>query len=140
MALAHAHYGYFVVRCALAVVIFVVDGMATSVSTINYILEQAAAAGNIRTRKMFGEYALYCDDKVVALVCDNQLFIKPTSAGRVLLGTVVEAPPYPGAKMYFRLDDLDDRELVSQCLRVTADALPVAKPRSTSTTRGARKK
>jgi hypothetical protein len=29
-----------------------------------------------------GEYAIYCNGKVVALVCDNQLFVKPTEAAQ----------------------------------------------------------
>ena len=44
---------------------------------------------------MFGEYALYIDEKVVALICDNQVFVKPTAAGLEVLGEVIEAPPYP---------------------------------------------
>jgi TfoX/Sxy family transcriptional regulator of competence genes len=45
---------------------------------MEYICEQIAEAGNISYKKMFGEYAVYCDEKVVAFVCDNQLFVKPT--------------------------------------------------------------
>lgn len=43
-------------------------------------------AGRMAARKMFGEYALYCDDKVVALVCDNSLFVTPTDEGRAFEG------------------------------------------------------
>jgi TfoX/Sxy family transcriptional regulator of competence genes len=79
---------------------------------------------------MFGEYALYCGSKVVALVCDNQLFIKPTSGGRSVLGTPAEAPPYPGAKLYFLIQDqLEDRECMTRLLRVTASELPEPKPK-----------
>lgn len=41
--------------------------MATQESTVKYIVAQVTNAGRIRSRKMFGEYALYCDDKVVAI-------------------------------------------------------------------------
>ena len=50
--------------------------MATSRSTTEFILDQLSAVPNVRVRKMFGEYALYCDEKVVALICDDQLFVK----------------------------------------------------------------
>jgi TfoX/Sxy family transcriptional regulator of competence genes len=51
-----------------------------------------------------------CMAKVIALVCDNQLFIKPTAGGRSMIGNVVEAPPYPGAKPHFLIgEQLDDR-------------------------------
>jgi TfoX/Sxy family transcriptional regulator of competence genes len=79
---------------------------------------------------MFGEYALYVGTKVVAFVCDNQLFLKPTEAGRALLGSPAEGTPYPGAKLYFVLDEhLDNRELLSDVFRVTEAALPVPKPK-----------
>ena len=53
--------------------------MATSRNILDYLLDQLQPARNIRARKMFGEYALYCDDRVVALVCDDQIFVKITS-------------------------------------------------------------
>jgi TfoX/Sxy family transcriptional regulator of competence genes len=74
---------------------------------------------------MFGEYALYSDGKVVALICDNQLFVKPTESGRALIGDVKEAPPYPGAKMYFLIEEkVDDREWLSELIRITTKELP----------------
>jgi hypothetical protein len=79
---------------------------------------------------MFGEYALYLDGKVVALICDDQLFLKPTPEGRTYLGDVSEAPPYPGCKNFFLLSaDLDDPERLSGALRVTARALPEPRPK-----------
>lgn len=48
--------------------------MATDQDFLEYVVEQAEGAGMLSHRRMFGEYALYLDGKVVALVCDNQLF------------------------------------------------------------------
>ena len=103
--------------------------MSSQQKTIDYIAEQSAAAGTITTRRMFGEYALYCDGKVVAFVCDDQLFIKPTEAGRAWLGTVTEAPAYPGSKLYFLIDGdrWDDADWLAGLVKVTADALPAPK-------------
>ena len=56
--------------------------MATRQSTVDYILDQLASAGSISARKMFGQYALYCDGKVVGLVCDDTLYVKITEAGK----------------------------------------------------------
>ena len=72
--------------------------MATKSSQVEYIVEQMQSAGMITYRKMFGEFGIYCNGKIVALVCDDQLFIKPTSAGKKYAGAINEAPPYPGAK------------------------------------------
>jgi TfoX/Sxy family transcriptional regulator of competence genes len=102
--------------------------MASSINTIEYILDQAGLGHRLAFRKMFGEYALYFDGKVVALVCDDQLFLKPTQEGKAYLGTVSEAPPFPGAKNFYLLAaELDDPERLSEALRLTALALPEPK-------------
>jgi len=105
--------------------------MSTSQSTIDYLLDQLRQAGHVRSRKMFGEYALYCDEKVVALVCDDRLFVKPTTAGRKLLERPVEAPPYPGAKKYFLIDEelIENHERLAALIRATAEELPIPAPR-----------
>jgi TfoX/Sxy family transcriptional regulator of competence genes len=104
--------------------------MASDPSFVDYVCEQADCGDALTQRKMFGEYALYIDGKVVALVCDNQLFVKPTEAGRQLLGRVIEAPPYKGAKPSFLIHaELDDRALMRSLLLATAHALPAPKPK-----------
>ena len=104
--------------------------MATRPDTVRYILDQAGLGARLTSRKMFGEYALYLDGKVVALVCDDQLHLKPTEAGRASLGDVILACPYPGAKEHFLLaDELDDPERLHAALLVTAKALPAPKPK-----------
>ncbi len=104
--------------------------MASDVSFVEYVCDRIDGAGQISFRKMFGEYAIYCDAKVVALVCDNQLFVKPTASGRSKLENVVEAPPYPKAKPHFLIiDRLNDREWMSELIRLTASELPLPKPK-----------
>ncbi len=104
--------------------------MATDAQFADYVLDQIKGAGAVSSRRMFGEYAVYCDGKVVALLCDNQFFLKPTAPGRAALGQPAEAPPYPGAKLHFLIDDgLDDREALASLVRLTAAALPAPKPK-----------
>ncbi len=105
--------------------------MATKQSTIEFLTDQLAGVGNIRTRKMFGECALYLDEKVVAFICDNQLFLKPTVAGGKFISEVVEAPAYPGSKMYYLItgDFWDDKEYMSELIEITASELPLPKPK-----------
>ncbi len=99
--------------------------MASDKEFVDYILDQIENAGIITHRKMFGEYAIYSDGKVVALICDNQLFIKPTEGGRSFIKDIKEAPPYPGAKMYFLIEDkVEDRAWLSELIRITARELP----------------
>ncbi len=101
--------------------------MASQASTVEFIAEQVAAAGAVSARKMFGEYAIYCDGKLTALICDDQLFVKPTEAGRAHIGEVNEAPPYKGAKPCFLVsgDQWDDRDWLTTLIRVSAAELPL---------------
>ena len=105
--------------------------MATRVGTIEHILEQGSGAGPLSAKKMFGDYGLYLGGKLVALVCDDQLYLKPTDAARRVLGDVVEAKPYPAAKPCFLIsgDRWEDGEWLSSLLALTAAALPDPKPR-----------
>ena len=104
--------------------------MASDQEFVDFVVDQIRNAGEITSRKMFGEYAIYCDGKVAALVCDNRLFVKPTEAGRSFMGEVVEARPYPGAKNSFLIEDgLEDREWITDLVRITAKELPEPRPK-----------
>lgn len=105
--------------------------MSTKESTAQFIEEQVRDAGAVRVRKMFGEYALYCDDKVVALICDDRLYLKPTEAGKEFGGEFEEGHAYPRSSIFWIVDEYrwDNREWMSELLRVTAEALPKPKPK-----------
>ncbi len=104
--------------------------MSTRPDTIEALLDTLCNAGPLRARKMFGEYALYLDERVVALVCDDQLFVKPTPGARAALPDADLAPPYKGAKPHLlAADTLDDPEPVASALRAAATDLPPPKPR-----------
>ena len=105
--------------------------MATRQETVDYILEQIETAGDVSARKMFGEFGIYCDGKMVALVCDDTFFIKPTKEGCVFAGDLEEGPPYPGAKpqMIIPGDRLEDSDWVTELVRLTTAALPMPKPK-----------
>lgn len=104
--------------------------MATSQGTIDFILDQSAVAGIMSARKMFGEYALYCNGKVVGLVCDDTLYIKITEQGKQFVGDrYQEGYAYPGAKVSMLIDGdlIEDYEWLGELIRITADSLPMQK-------------
>jgi TfoX/Sxy family transcriptional regulator of competence genes len=104
--------------------------MATDADFIAYVLDQAALPG-LGHRRMFGEYALYLEGRVVGFACDNQLFLKPTEAARALLDTPREGQPWPGARPHWLLaDELEDRLLLQRLLRESAAALPLPAPKT----------
>ena len=104
--------------------------MGTTQETVDYILDQLGAG--VTERKMFGEYALYAGGKVVALVCDDTLFVKITEAGRKFVGNnYEEGNPYPGSKPWMRIDAdlIEQREWLSELIDITSDHAPAPKPK-----------
>ena len=114
-------------------------GVGTGKETVAYILDQLAPLP-VRARTMFGEYGLYCDEKIVALICDDTLFVKPTAIAAQFFDEPELAPPYPGAKDAYVVsgDRLEHREWLQDLIVQTAAALPVVKkrPRKASDRRG----
>lgn len=105
--------------------------MATSAATITYLLDLLSPAGTVTARKMFGEYGLYLDGKIVAFICDDTLFLKPTPGAVALLPDVPQGPCYPGSKPYLILTDtLDDPDLCIRALRAVAADAPTPKPKA----------
>lgn len=104
--------------------------MASNETFVQLVIDQIKRAGKITAKKMFGEYAIYSDEKLFGLICDNKLFIKPTKAGREFIGKVVEAPPYPGAKPSFLIEDkIEDSEWLSKLVRISLKELPEPEPK-----------
>jgi TfoX/Sxy family transcriptional regulator of competence genes len=105
--------------------------MATQQRTVDFLLEQLAGVDDLSARKMFGEWGLFLDGKTVALVCNDQLYLKPTEAGRAHAPDASEEPAYRGAKpsLLIEADAWDDAEWLARLIRATADALPAPKPK-----------
>ncbi len=102
--------------------------MASEQKFVDFITDQIGFPGNLTSKKMFGEFALYFGNKMFGLICDNKLFIKPTQAGREYIKNVVEASPYPGAKPSFLIEEkLDDREWLRKLVKITVNELPEPK-------------
>jgi len=105
--------------------------MSTRQETVDFLVEQLGSIQGVSARKMFGEYALYVGAKVVALICDDQLFVKPTNAGRAFIGNPVDGFAYPGAKASFLIagELWDDADWLCELIRKTESELPIPKPK-----------
>lgn len=79
--------------------------MASDAGFVQYVADQLSGAGEVRCRKMFGEYGLYLNGKFFALICDDRFFVK-------------------GAKPCLLVEDVDDRELLIRLAQATWAALP----------------
>lgn len=105
--------------------------MATQLEFVRYVVEQAGLGERLTYRKMFGEYALYVDGKVVAFACDGSLFVKPSKATDALAPDLPRRAPYPGAKDHPVADELlDDAEALRRLLVETARLMPEPKPKT----------
>ena len=102
--------------------------MASNADFVQYIVDQCSGAGDIAFKKMMGDYCIYCNGILFGLICDNNLFIKVTEPGRAALREIVLRPPYPGARDYFYIEDVDDHEYLVKLVRVSLPAL--ADPRA----------
>lgn len=104
--------------------------MATDKTFVDFVVNQIKNAGEIKAKSMFGEYGIFSNGKIFGLICNNKLFLKPTNAGRAFIKDVVEAPPYQGAKNSFLIgDEINNREWISELVRISLKELPEPKPR-----------
>ncbi len=104
--------------------------MASNKEFVDFVLDQIKIDKELTAKKMFGEYGIFANKKIFALICDDKLFIKPTEEGRAFIGNVVEAPPYPGSKNSFLIEDkIDNGDWLSQLSKITIEALPEPKPK-----------
>ena len=95
------------------------------------VLSALSQAGDVSSRRMFGEYAIYLNDRVVGFVCDDQLFLKITPGSTALIKEPVEGQAYPGSKPYYVVsaDYWDDAEYMAALARAIASEVDPPKPR-----------
>ena len=103
---------------------FVSVFMASNADFVQYIVDQCSDAGEIAVKKMMGDYCIYCDGILFGLICDNNLYIKPTHQGAAQLKEVVMRSPYPGAKEHFLITDVDGSDFLVSIIKATIPALP----------------
>lgn len=101
--------------------------MASNADFVQYIVDQCSGAGEIAAKKMMGDYCIYCDGILFGLICDNNLYVKVTEPGKAVLKEVILRPPYDGAKDYFYISDVDDRDYLTTLIEATIPALPKQK-------------
>ncbi len=102
--------------------------MATSVEYIEFVVECLQGCGDIRYRKMFGEYMVYLNDKPILLVCDSTVFVKKLPAVEKLLSDAECGVPYKGAREHYILD-IENGELVREVVAILEEVTPLPKPK-----------
>ena len=106
--------------------------MSTQAETVEFILEKLGMPKVFSVRAMFGGYVLYADRRVVALVCDDLLYVKILPASTALEKQCEKDSPYPGAKPHFVISEeqLTEIEDLPNILRAVAASLPENKKKA----------
>ena len=110
--------------------------MASNPDFVQFIIDQCSGAGEIAVKKMMGDWCAYCDGVLFGLICDNNFYIKVTEPGKALLKEVILRRPYDGAKDYFYISEVDDRDYLAGLIKATLPALPLVSHASAKSTAG----
>ena len=103
--------------------------MATSSEYIDFICDSIRRCGEVRSRKMFGDYIVYIDDKPILTVCDNTVFVKILPVTDEIMIGKEKGYPYDGAKEHYILD-VEDKELTQKVVLALKEIIPVPKKRN----------
>lgn len=102
--------------------------MATTKDYIEYVCEQISDVGEVRYKKMFGEYMVYVNNKPVIIVCDNIAYVKELDNISELMKDASKGFPYNGAKEHYILD-IDNIEFSKSVILEVEKVTKVPKPR-----------
>lgn len=86
--------------------------MACSNEFIEFVCDALAPLGEVRSRKMMGEYIIYLNGKCVITACDNTAFVKKLPCIAELMTDAESGCPYAGAKEAYILDFRDRHKVL----------------------------
>ena len=102
--------------------------MSTNKDYLNFLLDQLSSLEGITHRMMMGEYLIYYRGKVVAYICDDRFLVKPVpSAIQMLPDAEYDSISQGGRKKLLRVDNVDDRNFLTNLLNSMYDELPFPK-------------
>ena len=101
--------------------------MATSKEYLAFILEQLSGLEDIIYRSMMGEYLLYYKGRIAAYLCDDRFLAKPVAAAKRLMPGAMMETPYEGAKPMLLVEEVDDRDFLTDLFRAMYEELPEPK-------------
>lgn len=100
--------------------------MACTADYIEFVCTQLEGLGNIKAKKMFGDWCIYVDEKPIILACDNQCYVKMLPAMAELMKDVMTGCPYPGAKEHYILD-IEHRDEAFKVMKTLMPLIPYPK-------------
>ena len=101
--------------------------MASSREYLNFILDQLSELDEVTYRAMMGEYIIYYRGKVVGGIYDDRFLVKPTNSAVAMMTNAEMELPYEGAKEMLLVDDVDNKEFLTELLEAMYPELPAPK-------------
>lgn len=102
--------------------------MACSVEFIEFLEAALKDVGEVRSKKMFGDWLIYINDKPIITACDDMAFVKKSPFIENLMEDAECGCPYEGAKEHYILD-FEHREQALEVVRKLVEVTPVPKKR-----------
>ena len=103
--------------------------MASSKEFLNFIMEQLSQSEDVTYRAMMSEYIIYYRGKIAGGIFDDRFLVKPTKSALAMMPDAKTELPYDGAKEMLLVEDVDNREFLTELLEAMYDELPVPKKR-----------
>ena len=98
--------------------------MASSKDYLEYILDQLSGLDDITYRAMMGEYIIYYRGKIIGGIYDDRFLVKPVKSAMEMMPDASMELPYEGAKEMILVDDVEDRDFLSELLESMYEELP----------------
>lgn len=97
---------------------------------MDFILEQLSELNDVSYRAMMGEFIIYYRGKIVGGIYDDRFLVKPTKSAVAMMPNADMELPYDGAKEMLLVDDVDNKEFLTELLEVMYLELPAPKKKN----------
>ena len=104
--------------------------MASSKEYLDFILEQLSEMNDVSYRAMMGEFIIYYRGKIVGGIYDDRFLVKPTKSAVAMMPNADMELPYDGAKEMLLVDDVDNKEFLTELLEAMYFELPAPKKKN----------
>jgi len=103
--------------------------VASSKEYLDFILEQLSGLNGITSKKMMGEYILYINGRIFGGIYDDRFLVKPTKSAMAMMPDADRELPYEGTKEMLLVNNVDNRDFVTELVTAMYDELPTSKPK-----------
>lgn len=104
--------------------------MASSKEYLDFILEQLSELNDVSYRAMMGEFIIYYRGKIVGGIYDDRFLVKPTKSAVAMMPNADMELPYDGVKEMLLVDDVDNKEFLTELLEAMYLELPAPKKKN----------